>query len=78
MVFHIYLREFAQLLSSWPPARVEGGLRAAVLDTISGDPADPVDPVDPVACSKSAKSDGGLFKNRLWNSQAPKMTKTWK
>ena len=53
---------------------MEGGLRGTILDTISADavdPADPVDPVDPVACSKSVKSDRGLFKNRLWSSQRP-------
>ncbi len=27
------MREFVQLTSSWPPARVEGGARAAVPDT---------------------------------------------
>ena len=52
---------------------MEGGLRAAVLDTTSADPADPVDPVDPVACSKSAKSDEGLFKNGPWSLIGLKM-----
>ena len=56
---------------------MEGGLRAAVLDTIAVDPADTVDPADPVACSKSAKSDGGLFKNRLWSSQRPAQSQSW-
>ena len=56
---------------------MEGGLRGTVLDTISVDPVDPADPVDPVACSKSAKSDGGLFKNRLWSSQRPAQSQSW-
>ena len=43
------LREFVQLPSSWPPARVGGGLRAAVLDTTS---PGPVAPVAPAACSR--------------------------
>ena len=33
------------------------------------DPADPLDRADPGMSSKSAESDGVLFKNRLW---APK------
>ena len=37
---HIYiLREFVKLPSSWPPARVEGGVWGAVLDTTSVVPA---------------------------------------
>ena len=33
---YIYLRELVELTSSWPPARVEGRVRAAALDTGSG------------------------------------------
>ena len=41
------LREFVQLMSSWPPARVEGGVRAAVPATaLAGLPGDPVDPLE--------------------------------
>ena len=53
-----FLREFVKLPSSWPPARVEGGVRAAVADTTSGGFRgirwNPRDPVDPVACAANS------------------------
>ena len=46
-VLRCILRELSLLLtSSWPPARVEGGVRPAVLGQ------DPLDPVDPGKNSK--------------------------
>ena len=47
------LREFVELPSSWPPARVGGGVGAAVHDTASaGKWWKVVDPVNPVPCRK--------------------------
>ena len=43
------MREFAcQLTSSWPPARVEGRVRAAVLGRDPANPANPASPANPV------------------------------
>ena len=47
--FHLNLREFGKLPSSWPPARVGAG---SALTLLTPFPRDPVDPVDPEDCSK--------------------------
>ena len=43
------MREFVELPSSWPPARVGGGAGAAVHDSL---PVKVVDPLDPVPYRK--------------------------
>ena len=43
-VFIFYLREFVKLTSSWPPARVEGRVRAALHATTSPGPPGPPGP----------------------------------
>ena len=46
------LREFVELPSSWPPARVEVGSELQFTTSFPVDPVDPVDPLDPVPCRK--------------------------
>ena len=63
-----HLREFVSLPSSWPPARVGWGVRAA--DPATTSPA-PVAPVAPVASSKNADlaaiRDTWELVTSLWN-----------